>query len=257
MNPPYKYMTPASWVNNEINVFILGCGGSGSQFIDTIARLNYVIKKLGHKGLNVTVFDGDTVSEASVARQRFYPCDIGENKALLTVHRLNLAYGMDWNAFPIMFIPSDYAPKPNSWGQSLPQALPDLIVSCVDKAKVRAEVSELGKYANDDALFLDMGNGSSEGNVILGHWKQSERHDNSLVLPNVHSFYPELSTMEDDDSPSCSMEESLRKQTLGINQTMANTSCTLLWLLLREGGIDYQGAFVDIKKGTSNPINIL
>jgi hypothetical protein len=52
------------------------------------------------------------------------------------------------------------------------------------------------------------------------------------------------------------MEEALANQDLPINRAIANAAMQLIWSLLRHGGLDHQGAYVDIRKGTQTPINI-
>jgi len=53
------------------------------------------------------------------------------------------------------------------------------------------------------------------------------------------------------------MEEGLANQDLPINRTIANVVMQLIWSLLRHGGLDHQGAYVDIRKGIQTPINIM
>jgi hypothetical protein len=80
---------------------------------------------------------------------------------------------------------------------------------------------------------------------------------NKANLPNVFDFYPGLDGKVEDNAPSCSMEEALANQDLPINRTIANIVMQMVWMLLRHGGLDHQGAYVDIRNGTMVPINIL
>lgn len=245
--PIHKYTTPPHWLDHPVSVHMLGAGGTGSHLIDALARVDYAVKKLGGHGMNVTLYDDDTVSEFSIVRQRFYPADIGELKAPLLIHRLNLLYGLNWKSVPQKY----HADKLTN------NNCPDLIITCVDKPKIRADIAKAGMELPHHALFLDMGNSDFSGQVILGHLNQTA-NEKSKRLPNVFSFYPELEAMlDEDDKASCSMEESLKSQTLGINQAIANAASTLIWLLLREGGLNHQGVFLNIKTGESAPIRIL
>jgi PRTRC genetic system ThiF family protein len=243
----HKYTTPEKWLDRPVSIVMIGAGGTGSHLIDSLARIDYAIKRLGGHGLDITLFDDDTVSEFSAVRQRFYPADIGELKAPLLIHRLNLLYGLSWKSVPRKFH-ADSLTYSNC---------PDIIITCVDKPKIRAEIARAGENMPDDRLYLDMGNADFSGQVILGHLNQ-QKNARLKRLPNVFSFYPELESMlDDDDKPSCSMEESLKTQTLGINQAIANAASTLIWLLLREGGLNHQGVYLNIKTGESSPIRIL
>jgi hypothetical protein len=64
-----------------------------------LCQLQKALQGLGHPGLQVTAFDPDTVSEANLGRQLFTESDLGQNKALTLIHRLNIAFGLDWARF--------------------------------------------------------------------------------------------------------------------------------------------------------------
>lgn len=49
-------------------------------------------------GLQVTVWDDDTIEEHNAGRQLFFRPDVGMNKAEVMVYRLNMAYGLNWQA---------------------------------------------------------------------------------------------------------------------------------------------------------------
>ena len=81
------YKTPSALLTKRIRVVVVGAGGTGSEMLDGLVKLNYAIIQLGHPGgLHVTLFDDDVVSRTNVARQRFFQGDEGESKALLTIH---------------------------------------------------------------------------------------------------------------------------------------------------------------------------
>ncbi|MGB3588914.1 MAG: ThiF family adenylyltransferase, partial [Tunicatimonas sp.] len=81
-----------------ISVCLIGVGGTGSQLLPQLARIHTTLQALGKQGLQITVYDGDTVSEANLARQLFTTGDVGANKAVLQVSRLNRFYGISWQA---------------------------------------------------------------------------------------------------------------------------------------------------------------
>jgi len=238
-----KFNTPFNWMNDTLSIALIGAGGSGSQMLSGLSKINYSIQKLGHKGFSLTVFDPDVVSEANVGRQNFYPADVGQNKAILLTHRANLFYGTNWQANPVAFDPSAYNFR-----------IFDLIICCVDKAQFRADLVKSSNDIYNAGMLLDMGNGSSTGQVIFGHLGKVS---DGIRLPNVFDFYPELDGMSDSDAPSCSMEEALSKQDLFVNTGVVHPALNLLWSLLRHGGVDHQGVYVDVKTGESTPINIL
>ena len=84
-----------SLLRGRVRIHLVGAGGNGAQMAHCLARLDIALRALGHPaGLHVTAYDADRVSEANVGRQVYSVSDIGQNKAVLTVHRLNQFYGL-------------------------------------------------------------------------------------------------------------------------------------------------------------------
>lgn len=88
---------------HPVTVFVIGAGGTGSQVITNLARMNMALQALGHPGLHVTVFDPDTVSQANIGRQLFSETELGLNKAVSLVTRINRFFGYAWTAEPKCF----------------------------------------------------------------------------------------------------------------------------------------------------------
>jgi len=241
---PFKLCTPSDWFARRVDIHVIGVGGTGSETLACLARIDYAIRELGHPGLKVTAWDGDNVERPNIGRQAFYPADLGHNKAVVTVQRINYLFGLDWVAVPRQF---------DANGNGLNGC--DLVITCVDVAQFRADLAKSKCNQYSRALWLDTGNGPHTGQVILGRLGQFSH--NNADLPNVFDFYPGLDGKEEDNAPSCSMEEALANQDLPINRTIANVVMQMIWMLLRHGGLDHQGAYVDIRSGTMVPINIL
>lgn len=83
---------------HPVTVNLIGAGGTGSQVLTCLARLDTALRGLGHPGLFITVYDSDIVTEANIGRQLFSPSDIGLNKAQCLVTRMNNFFGNDWKA---------------------------------------------------------------------------------------------------------------------------------------------------------------
>lgn len=249
-----SFTIPHQWLENPIKVLILGCGGTGSEVIDVIARLHFALIALGHPhGLAVTLQDGDVVSHSNIGRQRFCPADVGHNKAVVLAARYNIAYGLTWRSIPTYHDPA----------QELRGI--DLLITCTDRASVRVQIGRThqttkgGRYLpwHDATLWLDFGNGDmSTGQAILGHLWQWDG-DQQGRLPNFFDLFPNAHLIKDDDAPSCSAAEALRKQEFGINRFVADAGLlTVLVPLLTKGTIQHHGAFVDMAKGRVTPLMI-
>jgi PRTRC genetic system ThiF family protein len=143
--------------------------------------LEQALRAWGQPGLAVTVMDPDTVSEVNVVRQPFSHVDIGSNKAMCLVGRINIFWGFAWKAIPRYF------------GDS-PAVAPecDLLISCVDTRKARHLISQSFKKFRAPAYHLDLGNNASSGQYVLGQPQDvtvSARAQEAR-LPTVFELYP-------------------------------------------------------------------
>lgn len=242
-----QFRVPGEWLDNPIRVTVVGAGGTGGEVLDGLARMDAALRAVGHPhGFEVTVFDPDTVSQSNVGRQRFSPADVGVSKAILLVHRFNLFYGLSWRARPVVYNPEETPPH---------QA--DLLVTCVDKATVRVAIGEHGHDTRSNRLWLDFGNGSHTGQVVLGHWSGRVGGDVPLRLPNVFDLYQgELRAVDDTEEPSCSAEEAFRRQDFGVNRLVADVGLGLLWNLLRHGETSHHGGYINVRSGSVSPLLI-
>lgn len=243
-----KHITEARLLGRQVKIALVGCGGVGAHVLSGLARLHTAIVALGHPGgIEVTVFDPDTVSQANVGRQAYSPADIGINKAVLSVHRLNSFYGLNWAAEPTRFP----APRRNF--------TPEIVVSCVDTKAARREIADYCKNAGV-SYWLDFGNDLVTGQVILGQpmhrWEEKKKRP--MRLPTVTELFPEIMDKNavEDNTPSCSLQESLERQDLFIGQSCAAFGLDLLWKLFRQGGIDNHGMFVNLQSGRVTPLPV-
>ncbi len=174
-----EHVIDASLLDKRVEVHLIGVGGNGAQMATCLARLDITIKALGHPyGLHVTAFDGDRVSEANIGRQLYSPADVGRCKAVVTIHRLNQFYGLDWSAQPYRY--EDFLRN------SLLGSSADLIVSCVDsRAARRAIHARIFDGHGSTCYWLDLGNTESTAQVVLGEAPSGGRQRHSPRLPCV------------------------------------------------------------------------
>jgi PRTRC genetic system ThiF family protein len=82
-------------LERQVRVMVVGCGGTGSAVVAGLPYLHQSLVARGHPGgLHVTVVDGDTISPTNCIRQPFARSEIGLNKAIVLVNRLNLFWGL-------------------------------------------------------------------------------------------------------------------------------------------------------------------
>lgn len=241
---------------HPVTVDVIGAGGTGCQVLTSLARMNSALRSLGHPGLKVTCYDDDIVTEANLGRQLFSPMEVGAYKANVLVTRINRFFGYQWDAVPELY--------PDGEGGTA-----NITISCVDKARARIDIGKhLRKKKNVSRAdeqkayyWLDFGNGTDTGQVVLGTVEDVKQPDTAETepvrsMPCVDKEF-KLSKVNDKDSgPSCSLAEALRKQDLFINSTLSQLGCNILWKLISQGSIEYRGLFLNLKTMKVNPINL-
>ncbi|MDN3584615.1 PRTRC system ThiF family protein [Mucilaginibacter flavus] len=261
------HITDSYLVNptNPITVNLIGAGGTGSQMLAALARMNQAMLAFDYPGLIVTVYDDDTVSPANLGRQLFAEAEIGLHKSVALVNRINRFFGTNWKA-----IAKRYDTETRRYFPDGGKA--NLYITCVDNAAARFEIAEiLGEYKdyrgyerNKPLYWMDLGNSKDTGQVILstiGNLKQpaSEKFAPVGNLPFVTETFKALLEMADttDDTPSCSLAEALTKQDLFINSTLANMGASLLWQLFREGILPNRGFFMNLHDFRTQPLKVV
>lgn len=255
--------------SDRVSVLLIGAGGNGSAMLAGLARLHVAMVELGHPGgLDVTLADPDRVSESNVGRQMFSPADVGRLKCEALISRVNLFYGLNWKAVP-QAIGERHHHTPHA----------DLVITCTDTARSRREIAK--NFRNSSAFWLDLGNEARHGQVVLGTFRTRELQfipplpqpeggvslmESTLrnvpppapKLPNVLDLFPRIAAKDyaESNAPSCSMEESLRRQDLFINQTVATFALDLLWDWFRRGRITCHGAFINLESKQVRPLPI-
>jgi len=211
------------------------------------------MKTWGHAyGLEVTLMDGDAVSETNCVRQPFSWSDVGQNKATVLINRINLFWGTKWNAQPIYF---DEATLRSNLDRD-----PDFLVGCVDTRRARAMIEQsLTKRSNHVAYWLDLGNNASSGQFVMGQPINGRNRRKAERLRTVGELYPEIAdaTAGEDPMPSCSAVEALERQEPFINQTLAASALAMLARLFRYGRLCHHGGFFNAGTGlmTALPVD--
>lgn len=248
-----EHLIHSALARGRVRVHLVGVGGNGAQMANCLARLDIAMRALGHpEGLHVTAFDDDKVSEANVGRQVYSRADIGQHKALVTIHRINQFYGFDWDAKPTRYAPS----PPCGYGTD-----PHLVVSCVDSARARRTLHDgLFKPGSSVRYWLDLGNTEKSGQVVLGEsagYRRSQL-DEWRRLPCVTELFPQLlkEGQEEDNAPSCSVRVSLASQGLFVNDMVVRWASQLLYELVSEGRLKQHGVVVNLQSKRAGPIEV-
>ena len=241
---------PPKLLRERVKIEVVGAGGNGTQMLTGLARLHVAMRELGHPhGLRVRMWDPDLVTEANIGRQLFSRSDLGHAKARVLVHRINAFFGLQWEA---------RCEKFNSTGGT---TYSDMVIGCVDSAASRRSINSFVRGCLD-CYWLDLGNETSTGQVVLGYWQRKitpeENNCRRQRLPLVTELFPQLldKRKKEADTPSCSLAEALGKQDLFINQGVSTFALNLLWRLFRTGSIDHHGYWINLDQGRVVPMPI-
>ena len=228
-----------------IKIHVVGCGGTGSQLLPRLVQLHKGLVALGHPGgLDVVVWDDDEVSESNTYRQNFFTCDIGHNKAVVMVNRLNVAYGLDWRAMPERFT-GDEASNYRSRSH--------FVIGCVDTKASRREIDRFIRAQTQPTYWIDSGNSADTAQIIVGLYSQRLASDPTRP-PLLTELYPDVLAGADDNTPSCSARESLTSQGIATNTMAATWIFSWLATALRHGKIDWTGVFLNLASGRASSI---
>ncbi|KGO85940.1 thiamine biosynthesis protein ThiF [Flavobacterium rivuli WB 3.3-2 = DSM 21788] len=248
---------------NPITVNLIGAGGTGSHVLTALSKMNYSLVSLGHAGLQVTLYDADTVTPANKGRQLFADSEVGLHKSVALVNRVNRFFGTNWKAVAKPFNRELLRQFPN-------RGRANIYITCVDTVAARLDIAA-ALHDNSGSFFaerdrgmywMDMGNAKKTGQVILSTIAAIQQPESKIYrtvnyLPAVtEEFREQLEMQFDSNEPSCSLAEALEKQDLFINPALADLGGSLLWNLFRNGMTSYRGFFLNLADFRSMPITV-
>lgn len=139
---------------NELNLVLIGCGGTGSWLAPAVVRVAKILDGQGN-AVTVTFVDGDLVEEANIYRQNFCAAEIGMFKSEALALRYGTAWGVEIAAIRRFYRSGD-----------LKNHYHTLIIGCVDNADARKAIAET--EMSGFSAWLDCGNEKNSGQVLLG-----------------------------------------------------------------------------------------
>jgi PRTRC genetic system ThiF family protein len=242
-------------LQRQVRVLVVGCGGTGSAVVAGLPYLHQSLVARGHPGgLYVTVVDGDTISPTNCIRQPFSRSEIGQNKAVILVNRLNLFWGLKWGAVPVHLKPGTYISR----GYTGDDLRAHIVIGCVDTRAARATIRDAVSGWSTSSYWCDQGNIADGGQFILGEPLNERNRRARLRLRTAAELFPEIvdPNLDDDGQPSCSAAAALERQEPFINATLAQHALALLARLFRYGEISYHGGFINLATGATSVVRI-
>jgi len=248
-----EHLLPSGLLGRRpVRILVVGAGGSGSATVMGLPYLHQAMRAWGHPhGLEVTLMDGDLVSETNCVRQPFSWSDVGQNKATVLINRINLFWGTKWNALPVCFDESTL--------RSSGDRNPDFLIGCVDTRAARKVIEQsVIKRSSYVAYWLDLGNNAASGQFVLGQPLNGRNRRKAERLRTVTELYPEIAdpAAGEDPLPSCSAVEALERQEPFINQTLAASALAMLARLFRYGRLCHHGGFFNAGTGQMSALSV-
>jgi PRTRC genetic system ThiF family protein len=247
---------------HKITICVVGCGGTGSHVLTGLGMINKAMIALGRPALHIKAYDPDIVTETNIGRQSFSPADLGQNKAITLISRLNRYYGTNWLAYPDEW----KGHEPMQRNRSITLAVSNIVISCVDSVSSREKVSQeiyLASLSNSNHFasynncfyWLDIGNGSDYGQVLLSTVRDIKQPKGRGFVKRLPDFFKEFPNAKDDpEEPTCSVAVALSRQDLFINKILADHACNMLWTLLTKFRINHRGIYLNLGTGKTSAI---
>jgi PRTRC genetic system ThiF family protein len=226
-----------------IRILLAGVGGTGSRVLTGLRHIHLALLAFDRPGLEVIALDPDTVSEANLVRQTFYPADVGRSKAAILINRLNLASGLAWQA-GLHAVSHEVILK----------LQPQIVLSCVDSRSARAAIhAGVSDRLSRVHYWMDFGNDRDTGQVILGEPLNAVNKRSRARLRTAPELFPEIAdaSLAEDEEPSCSARESLERQGLFVNDGVAILGLNLLAQLLVSGSIQFARTHINLRSNQS------
>lgn len=258
LDSSYVRAAPIKLRQGEINLWIIGCGGTGSHMADAVAQL-----WVATNGMNRTptplqqiyLVDPDMVELKNVGRQRFCTADVGKRKAIALAERYALTFGLRMSAIPEKFS-----------AEMLEYGSQHILIGCVDNAQARQSLNEALNRSGYRASvwWFNCGNWLRSGEILIGSTNLLERVQKAFparrggicvdlpspawMEPGILQPLPEETGM---GNLSCA-EIALRNlQSATINRCVAAHAADMLLQLLL-GQLKRFSLYFSLDPGTSN-----
>lgn len=217
----------------DYHFIIVGCGGTGGNFIKEFARFLYSGGARSSGKVKVTIVDGDIVEEKNIARQPFTKEDVGLKKAEAMCQAIYDVFGLSFEYYED-YIDSFRTLKSLCSGDEIP-----VIIGAVDNHAARKVMHEYFEKSSS-CIYLDSANEYSYGELVIG-----AKLDGHTVYPDRTFYFPEVlaDTSKSRSEMGCEELNQASPQHITTNIFAANLLLTNVALLLTEtkinGGIYY------------------
>lgn len=252
--------------HNQLDIILVGCGGTGSWLAPSVARLVRLLRESG-KTVSVYFVDPDIIESVNIPRQNFCDAELGQSKAQVLALRYGMAWGVD-----IIAIPERFDPDMVQWRYKRLS----ILVGAVDNAAARSAIASTLQENSHSKLphvwWLDCGNAKESGQVLLGSALDLDQMEDAFpalsgqnnqtavptfctALPAPTVQHPELLVPlpEEIESSTLSCEQlaMLNAQSLMVNQRVAAEAADFLLRLTLTRDLRRFATYFDLSCGSA------
>jgi PRTRC genetic system ThiF family protein len=237
----------------ELRLYLIGCGGTGSWFAPDIARL-VVEFRTRWRHIRVTFVDPDTVEPVNIPRQNYCQAEVGMGKAEALAARYGAAWGLEIAAVLKPFHASMV---------DAPWRAAAIVMGCVDNAAARKSIASVmdRNSPTPNIWWLDCGNAVQSGQVLLGSAPTLRELTGAFAVPTFCSAlpspalqHPELLKPLPEELKgarmSCAEIAAANRQALTVNKQVAAHAAAMLSQFLA-GELRYFALYFDQASGTA------
>jgi molybdopterin/thiamine biosynthesis adenylyltransferase len=228
-----------------VDLIIVGCGGTGSYFIQNISRVAKVLRETKNIDIDMLLYDADVVETKNLVRQNFTMKDIGRSKAESMAAKVSGGFQIPAKAF------SQYLETPADVIEILTESYNKnhfpIIIGCVDSMQCRKIIDTAMKEIKFKAMWIDAGNEEFFGQVIINTVNGSDLADLEEMgieegffnLPSFVDIAPELfeGNLQKTSEISCAEHAMENVQNIGANIFSANMLFMVVNNLLAGSGV--------------------
>lgn len=215
-----------------MKVFIIGCGGTGSNLIKELAR--YL--STAQLDVSVTLIDGDVVEKKNLERQAFQESDCKINKAEAMADAVAEVFGITFRYYP------HYITSKEQLKQIINKERPDdysVIIGAVDNHHCRKILHQV--FCDVKSIsYIDSANEFEGGEVVV-----ATRLNGIEVFPDRTYYFPEVLSDKNKSVTEMSCEELNNSSPQHIvTNLMAANICLSQLLHIMAGEFKYGGLYI-------------
>lgn len=241
-------MIEVNFENNRksLNITIIGCGGTGSQFIPLLMQLLSNVKNKVRLN-SITLVDGDHFEKGNLINQKCIEDEVGMNKAEALAER----YEYIFDGLNVNYV-DDYIRTLKQLKNivKLRGYQNNIVISCVDNNATRKLIHELFEDAKKEKasfIYIDSGNGDINrvGQIVTGYTDMGE-----VLSRPVASYFKEILDDKEDltKMATCTREISEHPQNIATNVLAATMLFCVVTNILTFGKIEKGIIYFDADK---------